>query len=69
MTNNDRSTIRAFVLSKTDVDRYRITRDGLVLAYGRMPNSIVTGWYFVGYADDVLRWAIEDLADKEPCRR
>jgi hypothetical protein len=63
MTKIDRSTIRAFVLSRTDVDRCRITRDGKVHAYGRMPNSIVTGWWLVGYAEEVLRWAIEDLAD------
>jgi hypothetical protein len=69
MTNIDRRTIRAFVLNTTDTDRCRITRNDTVHAYGRMPNSIKTGWWFVGYAEDVLRSAIEDRADKGPCQR
>lgn len=32
-------------------DRVRITRTGEVHCYGRMPNSIVTGWFL--YADSV----------------
>ena len=33
--------------------RYRITRDGEVHFYGRMPNSIETGWYL--YAQSVTQ--------------
>ena len=29
--------------------KYRITRDGEVNFYGRMPNSTQTGWWFAGW--------------------
>jgi elongation factor G len=32
-----------------------VTRDGEVHAYGEMPNSDATGWYFVGYDNDLRR--------------
>lgn len=35
--------------------KYRITRDDEVHAYGKMPNSIVTGWYLVGSVREVKR--------------
>ena len=28
--------------------KYRLTQDGDVHAYGKMPNSIETGWYLLG---------------------
>lgn len=28
--------------------KYRLTRDGDVHVFGKMPNSIVTGWYLLG---------------------
>lgn len=30
--------------------KYRITKSGQVDYYGQMPNSTVTGWYFVGWS-------------------
>lgn len=30
--------------------KYRITRDGEVHFYGTMPNTNITGWYFVDWA-------------------
>ena len=35
------------------VGKYRITRRGEVHAYGKMPNSIETGWYFRGSLAEV----------------
>lgn len=31
--------------------KYRITGTGDIHVYGRMPNSIVTGWYLYGHVD------------------
>jgi hypothetical protein len=50
MTKANRAAIIAYV----DAERVRITRNREVHAYGRMPNSIVTGWYFAGFADHIL---------------
>lgn len=33
---------------------YRITSDDQVHYYGRMPNSIETGWFFIGYGADTV---------------
>lgn len=33
--------------------KYRITADGEVHAYGKMPNSIKTGWYLLGSRREV----------------
>lgn len=35
--------------------KYRLTHDGEVHAYGKMPNSIETGWYLLGYREEVER--------------
>lgn len=53
-TTEIRSIIRQHA-NETGAERYRITRDGEVHYYGQMPNSIETGWYFVG-------WSTEDVA-------
>jgi hypothetical protein len=52
MTRTDRAMI---VATLPNAERVRISRDGTVHAYGRMPNSISTGWYFAGYAEEILR--------------
>jgi hypothetical protein len=52
MSRTDRAMI---VATMPSAERVRISRDGTVLAYGRMPNSTSTGWYFAGYADEILR--------------
>lgn len=61
MTNHpNRSTnakiARAYVARRDGVEKVRITGDE-VHAYGRMPNSTTTGWYLVGYVDDLARMA------------
>ena len=35
--------------------KYRITKSDEIHAYGKMPNSIETGWYFVGHRSNVER--------------
>ncbi len=34
--------------------QYRITSTGEIHVYGRMPNSIVTGWWLSGGVGDIL---------------
>jgi len=50
MTTANRAAIIAYV----DAERVRITRNGEVHAYGRIPNTAVTGWYFAGFTDHIL---------------
>jgi hypothetical protein len=45
---------RAAIIFFTDADRIRITRNGEVRAYGTVPNTNRTGWYFAGFADHIL---------------
>lgn len=40
--------------STVERNKVRIHRDGTVSAYGRMPNSIATGWWLVGHVNDLL---------------
>ena len=47
-------TNRAAILAFTDAERVRITRNGEVHAYGVLPNTNYTGWYFAGFADHIL---------------
>lgn len=35
-------------------ERTIIHHDGRVSAYGKMPNSNVAGWYFAGYAIEIM---------------
>jgi hypothetical protein len=46
---------RALLRRDYGAGKYRITRGGEVHAYGEMPNSDATGWYFVGYDNDLRR--------------
>ena len=50
MTNNQ---IRARVLETAE--KVVIKRNGEVHAYGTMPNSNQTGWYLVGFRDELAR--------------
>lgn len=52
--NSEKATIRAYVMASRQNVKVRITRSGDVHAYGRMPNTSVEGWYFVGYDHEVL---------------
>lgn len=45
--------LRAALRAKFGARQYRITRRGEVHAYGLCPNSIVIGWYFFGYIEDM----------------
>jgi hypothetical protein len=44
---------RAYVRALPGVERVRVRNDG-VHAYGVMPNTNETGWYFAGYVDDLV---------------
>jgi hypothetical protein len=55
MTKAEQTAIRTHVLNSRDVEKVRITRTGEVHALGTMPNTNHSGWYFVGYVEDVLR--------------
>ena len=55
MTNN--SIARKYAQSLSGVQRVRITRDGEIRAYGRMPNTNKIGWYLVGWVEDIARLA------------
>ena len=33
---------------------YRMRNDGGIDAYGKIPNTNTTGWYFLGWRDDVV---------------
>ena len=54
--------LRATLRARFGARRYRITRQGEVHAYGEMPNSIITGWYLVGWAVD-MRAAIKQAEE------
>lgn len=47
---------RAYITARDGVERVRIT-NGEVHAYGRMPNSIVTGWYLAGTVAELAAMA------------
>jgi hypothetical protein len=59
MTKTQRAAIVAHLSS---AERVRISRDGRVDAYGQMPNSIVTGWYFAGWVEDLLASIAQERA-------
>lgn len=59
MRNNAKAA-RAYVAARDSVQRVRITKNGEVLAYGAVPDTNETGWYFAGYVDDLAK-----LADAE----
>lgn len=51
ITKTDRAKIAAYLSS---AERIRITRNGEVHVYGRMPNTNTTGWYFAGFSENLL---------------
>ena len=53
---------RAALRNAFGAGKYRITRDGEIHVYGRMPNSTKTGWYLYGWVGDAQTTArIESL--------
>ena len=57
MTNTQKQTIRSYVLDRDGAEKARISADGSVNVYGKMPNSNQTGWYFAGDAEQLLAHA------------
>jgi len=49
-----RNNPAAMIPTTVERRKVRLHRDGTVSAYGRMPNSIVTGWWLVGTQADML---------------
>lgn len=57
---NNAKAARAYVAARDSVQQVRITKNGEVHAYGAVPGTDETGWYFAGYVDDLAK-----LADSE----
>ena len=51
-------TAREYVESQSNVRHARISQDDdEIHAFGVMPNTHQTGWYFAGYVDDLVEQA------------
>lgn len=62
ITASQRRTIKEMAVALDC--RYRITQDGEVHFYGRMPNSIETGWWlFTQSVDDAVQRAARTKGD------
>ena len=46
--------LRNYMREKFGKRNYRMRKDGGIDAYGKIPNTNVTGWYFLGWRDDVV---------------
>ena len=53
--NQRTAQLRELLRRDYGAGKYRITKDDEIHAYGKMPNSIETGWYLVGYRAEVER--------------
>lgn len=62
ISKSQRAAILAYLSDAFGAERIRINRLGEVHAYGRMPNSIVTGWYFASFAETILARIAESNA-------
>lgn len=51
--NKRTQQLRALLRRDYGTGKYRITSDGEVHAYGKMPNSIKNGWYLLGSRAEV----------------
>lgn len=52
-------TLRGLLRDKYGPRKYRITKNDEVHAFGTMPNTEKTGWYFAGYLSDFAKeWQI-----------
>lgn len=50
------AAIRAHIRDMNNVERVKhVASDDTWHAYGRMPNSIETGWWFVGFTGELSR--------------
>lgn len=57
MSRTEKQTIRNYIQTQSDVREVRVASDGAVRAHGTMPNTNTVGWYFVGWAEDLLAMA------------
>ena len=46
--------LRNYMSEKFGKRNYRIRNAGGIDAYGKIPNTNATGWYFLGWRDDVV---------------
>ncbi len=46
--------LRNYMSEKFGKRNYRMRNDGGIDAYGKIPNTNNTGWYFLGWRDDVV---------------
>lgn len=46
--------LRNYMSEKFGKRNYRMRKDGGIDAYGKIPNTNATGWYFLGWRDDVV---------------
>lgn len=53
MTKANRSIVASFV-ADANGEKFRIARNGEVHIFGVMPNTNRTGWYFAGFADNIV---------------
>jgi hypothetical protein len=57
LTRSEKQTIRAYVLERDGAEKARLMADGAVNVYGTMPNTNEDGWYFAGWAEELLAMA------------
>lgn len=51
--NQHTAKLRELLRRDYGAGKYRLTKNGDVHAYGKMPNSIETGWYLLGSRREV----------------
>ena len=57
LTRSEKQTVRAYVLERDGAEKARMMADGAVNVYGTMPNTNEAGWYFAGWAEELLAMA------------
>lgn len=57
MQAKDKREVRAYLMARAGVTKVRIRADGGTDAYGPMANTGQIGWYFAGWANDLLSMA------------
>lgn len=53
ITKADRAILTQYA-ARRDGEKFRVTRDGELHIKGQMPNSVEHGWWFAGFAADVV---------------
>ena len=61
MTKIERAKIATYA-ARNNGEKFRITRNGEIHILGQMPSSIVHGWWFAGFAADVLATLQQEAA-------